>query len=102
MDKDGVRGTAELINQTSGCVEWFTPQFIIEAARQTLGGIIVLDPASSIKANERVKAEWILTKQPYPASPTYSLDVDWSAKQFPSPRSPMTTFLNHPYSRVNN
>lgn len=30
---------AQLINQTSGDVEWYTPARIIEAARRCMGGI---------------------------------------------------------------
>lgn len=52
---------AQLINQTSGKVEYYTPQPIIEAARRTMGGID-LDPASSAVANERVKAAEYFTE----------------------------------------
>lgn len=48
--------SAQLINATSGCVDYFTPLEIIEAARLTMGGID-LDPASSPEANRRVRAE---------------------------------------------
>lgn len=48
--------SAQLINQTSGEVEYYTPPAIIEAARIALGGTIDLDPASSEKANGRVGA----------------------------------------------
>ena len=51
---------AVLINQTSGKVEYYTPPRIIEAARRTMGRID-LDPASSVKANETVKAQHIFT-----------------------------------------
>lgn len=47
---------AQLINQTSGDVEWYTPPAIIEAARATMGSID-LDPASCKIANRTVKAE---------------------------------------------
>ena len=45
----------QLINQSSGLVEWQTHPEIIEAARFTMGGID-LDPASSALANQTVKA----------------------------------------------
>ena len=47
--------SAQLVNQTSGNCEWFSPTEIIEAARATMGGID-LDPASSRLANERIRA----------------------------------------------
>jgi hypothetical protein len=73
---------AQLINQTSGAVEYYTPQPIIEAARTTMGGID-LDPASSVVANERVKAS------------TYFDEADdgllfpWSGR----------VWMNHPFGR---
>jgi hypothetical protein len=52
---------SQLINQTSGIVEYYTPVEIIEVARRVMGRID-LDPASSIAANEFVKAERIFTE----------------------------------------
>ena len=46
---------AQLINQDSGDFEYYTPPEIVELAREVMG-FITLDPASSTKANERVKA----------------------------------------------
>lgn len=51
---------AQLINQDSGKVEYYTPYWIIEAARSVMGSID-LDPASSEMANETVKATKYLT-----------------------------------------
>lgn len=45
----------QLINQDSGITEYYTPIAIVEAARRVMGGID-LDPASSARANEFVKA----------------------------------------------
>lgn len=50
----------ELINQDSGDTEKYTPPYIIEAARQVMGGID-LDPASSTAANVTVRATTIFT-----------------------------------------
>lgn len=46
---------SQLINQTSGDVEYYTPPEIIAAARECLG-TITLDPASSEAANRNVGA----------------------------------------------
>lgn len=46
---------AQLINQTSGTTEYYTPLNIIEAAKKVMHGID-LDPASSHVANERIGA----------------------------------------------
>lgn len=46
----------QLINQTSGKVEWYTPMNIIEAAKELFGGEIDLDPATSNEANLRIMA----------------------------------------------
>lgn len=53
---------ATYINQTSGNQEYFTPPYVIEAARATMGGID-LDPASCAKANEIVRADKFFTKE---------------------------------------
>lgn len=47
--------SAQLINQTSGEVEYYTDPKILESAREMLGQID-LDPASSYIANKHVKA----------------------------------------------
>jgi len=78
---------AQLINQTSGEVEIYTPAKIIEAARVTLGGFIELDPASSEKANETVKARRFFTLK------DDGLNQIWAAQ---------TLWMNHPFSRKGN
>jgi ParB family chromosome partitioning protein len=45
----------QLINQTSGDFEWYSPPHLVEGAREVMGSID-LDPFSSAAANERVKA----------------------------------------------
>lgn len=44
------------VSNNSGENEWYTPEYIIEAARKTMGNI-ELDPASSKIANQTVKAK---------------------------------------------
>lgn len=74
---------SQLINATSGCVEWFTPMPIIEAATDCMG-FIDLDPASCLKANEHIGARKIFTKK------DDGLSHRWNAK---------TVWLNHPFGR---
>lgn len=72
----------QLINQTSGDVEYYTDPRIIEAARRVMGRI-ALDPASSEKANQFVKAEaWFGPED-------RSLERGWDAP----------LWLNHPFGR---
>lgn len=74
---------AQLINQDSGKIEYYTPSWIIEAARLVMGSID-LDPASSAKANETVKA-----------CKYYSIDglqYSWYGN----------IWLNHPFNKLAN
>lgn len=41
-------------NLNSGITEYYTPQYIVDAARQAFGGIIQLDPATSKRANNLI------------------------------------------------
>lgn len=56
-----VAAAHQLINQTSGEVEYYTPVEIIEAARRVMG-VFDLDPASSAQANKIVKAIQFFTE----------------------------------------
>lgn len=76
---------AQLINQTSGCVEYYTPAAIIEAARRTMGGID-LDPASSPTANRSVQAGRIFT------AADDGLSQRWHGR----------VWMNHPFGRTVN
>lgn len=78
---------AQLINQTSGEVEYFTPKPIIEAARLTMGGID-LDPASCQQANEIVKAVKFFSKENDAFSPMQM----WEGR----------VWMNHPFGRTEN
>jgi len=76
--------SAQLINQTSSEVEWFTPMPIIEAAIECMG-FIHLDPASCKRANIMiVGANRFLTKL------DDGLSHQWNA---------LTVWLNHPFGR---
>jgi len=48
------------VSHNSGENEWYTPPEIIEKARRVLG-CIETDPASSVIANEAIKAKWFYT-----------------------------------------
>jgi len=77
---------AQLINQTSGAVEYYTPAPIIEAARRTMGSIS-LDPACCHAANMTVKATRYFTIA------DNGLAQNWIAD---------TLWMNHPFSRQHN
>ena len=75
-------GKKSRINQNSGNNEWYTPRYIIEAARNTMGSID-LDPASSAIANQIVGAKNYYTKE------DNGLSQPWYGN----------IWLNPPYSR---
>jgi ParB family chromosome partitioning protein len=75
----------KLINQDSGDQEYYTPDFIVEACRKTMGSID-LDPFSSAKANLTVGAKKFYTKDDDGFSQSWYGNV----------------FVNHPFSRENN
>lgn len=75
---------AQLINQTSGKVEYYTPGPIIEAARRAMGGIN-LDPSSSLEANRTVLATRIFTKEDNGLVHPWIADALW---------------MNHPFGRA--
>jgi hypothetical protein len=76
---------AQLINQTSGVVEYYTPGWITAAAREVMGSID-LDPASSAAANERVKARTYFTAD------DDGLRYSWYDN----------VWMNHPFGREGN
>ncbi len=67
--------------------EWFTPYEYLILIRQLLNGVIELDPASCLEANQTVKAQRIYTIS------DNGLNQDWCAKN---------VFLNPPYGRTEN
>lgn len=78
---------ANLINQTSGEVEFGTDPRIINAARLAMGRID-LDPASSDHWNQTIQATWFFTKS------DNSLDKFWYK---PGIKSPSRVWMNHPF-----
>ena len=76
---------ATLINQDSGNFEYYTPPFIVEAARAVLG-TIDLDPASSRQANLVVRARNY-----------YTLFDDGLAQPWHD-----NVWMNHPFGRERN
>lgn len=70
------------VSHNSGENEWYTPKYIIDAAKETMGSID-LDPATSELANETVKAEEIFTKE------NDGFDKEWTGN----------VWLNPPYAQ---
>lgn len=70
---------------------WFTPATYIEAARKALGGKITLDPFSSDKANQVVKAKRFFTESDNAFEQNWKKALKTSAGQG-------TLFMNPPYS----
>ena len=72
------------VSHNSGNHEWYTPAHIVEAARQTMGGID-LDPASSEIANQLVKATRFITIE------ENGITANWGDAQ--------RVWINPPYSQ---
>lgn len=66
--------------------DWYTPSVYIEAARQVMGGVIDLDPASCAEANFVVRANAFYTQK------DTGLDKAWHG----------CIWLNPPYGTTNN
>lgn len=73
---------ATKVTHNSGNNEWYTPPYIIEAARATMGSID-LDPASCEVANRTTKADRYFTKE------QNGLEQKWTGN----------VWLNPPYQR---
>lgn len=75
--------------------EWYTPTWLIEKAKQVMGGIDI-DPASSRAAQERVQASLWMGKD-YALSSRGALGVNWVHNNGPT-WQPARVWLNPPYS----
>lgn len=73
---------SQLINQSSGEVEFYTPKRIVETARLVME-FIDLDPASSEIANREIQAAHIYTKA------DDGLSCEWNGN----------VWMNHPFGR---
>jgi phage N-6-adenine-methyltransferase len=69
---------------------WFTPDTYLDSVRAVFGGKIDLDPFSSKKANEIVKAKRFFSIE------KSAFDHDWSDKKHKG--QGQTVFMNPPYS----
>lgn len=78
-----MKNSGQLINQDSGDVERYTCPRIMERV-QSFFGVINLDPASSVLANEIVKAERFMTKEDDGLTKPWVADKVW---------------LNHPFQK---
>ena len=74
---------SQLVNQSSGAVEYYTPPVWVNSAREVMGNI-ELDPASSFAANVTVMADQFFTKE------QDGLKQQWKAN---------TLWMNHPFHR---
>ena len=86
-DPKPITSAAQLINQDSGNVEYYTPANIIEAARRTMGWID-LDPFSCAVANQTIRASSIYTKDDGEST----FELEWHGN----------IWMNHPFSRAMN
>lgn len=78
-----VKNPSQLVNQSSGAVEYYTPKVWTDAAREVMGSI-ELDPASSLAANLIVMAEQFYSRE------DDGLSKEWKAN---------TLWMNHPFHR---
>ena len=87
----GKRRDVPHVSQASGDPEWYTPAWLIDVARDVLGGEIDLDPASSETAQRTVQAgRWISV-----AEDALNPHTPWQP-----PRDHGTCWLNPPYDSV--
>jgi ParB family chromosome partitioning protein len=76
----------DIVQHSSETFEWYTPEYIVEMARAVLGSID-FDPATSVEANEVIKAGKILTEG------DDALSCEWPQQQ--------SIFMNPPGKKSN-
>lgn len=99
----------QLVNQSSGVVEFYTPPFILEAVRKVMGRI-ELDPASCAKANETVGAKRFFAAPEWEASAWRNVEAGRESAHETLPLRKMipsgafhekweaeTVWMNHPF-----
>lgn len=87
---------SQLINQTSGKVDYGTDPVIVKAARYAMGGID-LDPASAIWAQQSLAAAGLPIKKIYTITDN-GLAQPWVTAD----GKPSRVWLNHPFARGQN
>ena len=79
---------AHQVTQSTGNMEWYTPRYIIEAARAVMGGIDI-DPASTASVNHNiVKADYFFDIE----ENSLSKDIKWFREN-----GGVSAWLNPPY-----
>lgn len=79
---------------TSDSTKWGTPRFIVDIVKEVFDGNINVDPASSLKANEIVGADRILTEADDALTSMWFDNHDWVSES-------QNVFLNPPGGRHN-
>ena len=94
MSADGTIPEARTSASTSS---WYTPGYIVEAARCALGGYISLDPASCATANATVRADVYHAEvlDGPECSTADGLSVPWFGSVFLNPPSPPRPWWKH-------
>lgn len=80
---------AQNIRHSANSANWISPPWIADAAREVMDGVIHLDPASSARANEFVKALHFFDKD------ANGLRMRWSHK-LPTPDTLTNVYINPP------